>query len=418
MNAVQDRIWALVASALLLRFAMELWSALPPGDPIHALTIMGSYFVGITVMVLAVADHELLDRHRRKFAYACLLAFVVGVTALYFSRAWRAVYGTDALVYAQHSAEALTVGQNPYQVDMRPVAESQAGILNTTDATNGGIVDFHSYPSGSVLAFVPQAVTGFGRWSMGFTPLLAMAASFAVLVYAVAEEYVFVPIVFLELPRNHLYIAAGGILDSLWILPVLIAMLALYYGRVTIAGLAFGLSMTMKQQPWLVAPFAMVFVAHHWDWHKSLIRFVSPAAAAFTVINLPFFLWGPAAWLDRVLMALGGFGPTQITQGAGMALLSVGQVYPLARWYYTMLLFGSLVVSVVVYYRHPAVFGWSVFLMAPVLLWLSSRSLNNYFLNIAPVAVLAALLAADAVRVPAWTGLPDNYTFTSDQHNI
>lgn len=414
MSHLPDRIWSLLAAALLLRFAMELWSSLPPGDPVHAITIIVSYLVGVMVIIFAVSEHEWLDRHRRKLAYACLLAFFLGTAALYFSRAWRAVYGTDALVYAQHSANVLLDGQNPYAVNMRPVAESQAGILNTTDATNGGIVDFHSYPAGSVLAFVPQAATGFGRWSMGFTPLVAMAASFGVLIHVVGEEWVFVPVVFLELPRPHLYIAAGGILDSLWILPVCVSMVALYYDRVWLAGAVFGLSMTMKQQPWLAAPFAMIFVAHHWDWRRSIAKFVAPAAGVFGAINLPFFVWGPTVWLDRVLMALGGFGPTQITQGAGLALLTVGQTYPLARWYYTMLMFGGLVVAVAIYYQHPAVFGWGAFVMTPLLLWLSSRSLNNYFQNIIPVAVLAALLASDAVRVPDWSGLPDNYTFGSD----
>lgn len=95
-------------------------------------------------------------------------------------------------------------------------------------------------------------------------------------------------------------------------------------------GAAVGLACAIKQTAWFIAPALLVLSLR--EGRARDLRYSAGACLAFVVINLPFILAGPSAWLDGVLspqthplFAL-GFGPGTLIAGGRVTAFEIAAV--------------------------------------------------------------------------------------------
>lgn len=394
------RLILVVTAGLMLQIGFRLWSVLPPGEFVPVVVIAYAYGTALALLVAAIVD---LDLDRWGYYVAGWSAFVIlvaGVLIVWLQSG--AYYGTDAILFSRYSVDLLLAGRNPFAESMAPAAAiyGQDG-LHITPLLDGTTVDSLSYPGGAVLAFVPQAVVGLDD---NFGPTLLLA-TFAILAYLIVESPSFLallPIAIMTGSRNLVLSAPGGVLDSLWVLPLLVAMRYWHTERYGAAGLAYGLAAGTKQQVWPIAPFLVVWLwaaSDDVDEARAQIReLISWSVAGFLALNFPFIVWHPKAWLYSVLTP--ALLP-MMHQGVGLTLSSTAGVYGLPSTFHTLLLAGAGVVGIGLYALYWDRGPWVAWIAPPILLLWSHRSLNSYFTYFLPIAYYAVLCQWD-LRRPTW----------------
>jgi uncharacterized membrane protein len=263
-----------------------------------------------------------------------------------------------------------------------------------TTTTLGGLIGpAVSYPAASFLVYVP--VLALGIHDVRWVSLAAELVCLAVLAAAAPVRWKLLAVlVVLANVDMSVYGTAGGRTDWLWVAPCLLMIVSLTGGRVKTGAVLFGLAAAMKQQPWLLAPFLLVWLYHsrggtREDRLRRAAVFCAVAGATFAAINLPFIVLDPASWLRSVAApAL----ELMIPHGQGLSLLTQLGLLNLGKSGYGVLAGVSLVVLVVVYavgYRRmPA----AVWILPAFVLWFSYRSYQDYFLYWIPLLVLGLLV--------------------------
>lgn len=395
------RLLLVVTAALMLQVGFRLWSVLPPGEFVPVVVIAYAYGTALGLLVAALVDLD-LDRWGHYVAgWVAFVILVAGVLIVWLQSP--DYYSTDAVLFSRYSVDLLFTGRNPYAESMTPAsAIYNQSSLHITPRLDGNVVDSLSYPAGAVWAFVPQAITGLGDANFGPTLLLV---TFAVLAYLIVESPAFlalVPIMVMTGSRNLVFSAPGGILDALWVLPLLIAMRYWHTGQTGRSGLFYGLAAGTKQQVWPIAPFLLI-----WIWGRNddvdeaieeIVELVRWSVAGFLTLNLPFIVWDPAAWLHSigtpVIQAL-------LHQGVGPTLFSVAGVYAVSSTYHSLLLVVGGLVSLGLYALYWDRAPWIAWIVPPLLLFWSHRALNSYFTYFLPVAYYALVCQLD-LRRPSW----------------
>lgn len=187
--------------------------------------------------------------------------------------------------------------------------------------------------------------------------------------------------------------------DILYIVPLFAAWR--WRERGLWAAILLGLALATKQLAWFSAPFLLALVWRERGW-QAAARLLAGAAALFAVINAPFFLNAPRAWLAGVLAPqLDPMFPL----GNGLIRLSLSGALPLAPApVYTAMEALALVGALVWYWRNclraPAL-GYA---LAMVPLFFAWRSLTTYFYFTALPAL--ALSLAPQRRVDQPQGAP------------
>ena len=155
----------------------------------------------------------------------------------------------------------------------------------------------------------------------------------------------------------------------------------------------------MKQSPWFCVPFLMVGVAceSHRSGRRPIVtalRYSAIVVTAFLVVNAPFIVWSPSAWLRGIFLPL--VDPL-VADGQGAVALALhgltgGVVMP---WLSAAA--GLALVAMLVAFAlwEPRLKRAWLFLV-PVVLFLPDRSLANYLSDFVPAALVAALCVTDA----------------------
>ena len=148
------------------------------------------------------------------------------------------------------------------------------------------------------------------------------------------------------------------------------------------SAILFGVACAVKQLAWFIAPFYLVEVARRDGWIAALKR-GGWMAATFAVVNLPFIITSPAAWLHSILVPMTdpmfplGFGPITL---ALSGLIPFGSPH---LW--TLMVFGIILGLLYFQWKRPAITQDGIFL-GLVPLWFSWRSPMNYLVLI-PILV-------------------------------
>lgn len=399
--------WSVVWLGVIIG-ACDLWGSWTSWPLVDALAplLVAVALVGFTVCWCAASPRSWWHQ---------ALALVSGLVAVATPRLvgvhTRRFYDTDAAALDHVAARALVHGHDPYTTSLSSAAlllKTPAGYWTYT--ITGGHVLNVSYPAGSVLAYAAAYALGFHHEVVDWVDLVAWIVSAVVL--------------FLLLPRSLRWLAAlvgmsgffmglftGGGTDAVF---VPFAMLAVWrwdrYGLGREAGVArwlgpvaLGLACSVKQTPWFCLPFlvAGIVVEAHRAGRPPLplaARYLAVVLAVFTTVNLPFIVWGPAAWWHGVLTPM---AEPLVADGQGLVSLALhgltgGVDLGLLTAASALALLTVLVAFVAWYDRLKRI--WVLIL--PAAFFLSPRSFSSYLIDLFPVAVVAVVTVAPA-PVPA-----------------
>ncbi len=137
-----------------------------------------------------------------------------------------------------------------------------------------------------------------------------------------------------------------GDFDIWWIVPLVAAWWCASL-RIRSAVL-LGLACAIKQLAWFLVPFYLVWTWRTYGAREALHR-GAIALAAFLLVNLPWLLQSPRAWLDSLFLPV---SLPLLPVGAGLTGLALAHVLPLfPHLVYTILELGGMFGSLALYWR-------------------------------------------------------------------
>jgi uncharacterized membrane protein len=337
-----------------------------------------------------------------------LSAVIVGI-GYYAVSAWmiQPGYGTDAAAFDQYAASLALHGVNPYTQSMAPgLAQFHVPQVFHTYRLDGSSVDNLSYPAGSFLLYVPALAAGLKIQAANVVDLAFWALSGLLL--------------WRMLPRNCSWAAGiimsaavyvsfmiGGLTDALFVPFILIAVyrwdrfgdkaersVARWIGPV-----ALGVACSIKQTPWFVVPYLVIGI---WLEHRVagtrplrvVGRYCAVMFATFVVINLPFLVSSPGAWMRGTLLPL--VEPT-IPDGQGLIDLTIFDHLGGGRlWLYTFAGFAFTVVAVLAFCMRYSALKQAWVPLVAVSFFLPTRSFGSYLFMLVPAAIIAGLTTRPA----------------------
>ena len=178
----------------------------------------------------------------------------------------------------------------------------------------------------------------------------------------------------------------NGIVDILYILFILLAWLLREQRWWSVVFL--GLACATKQLAWFFLPFYAILIWRHSGPKEAAAR-LGVAGGIALVINLPFILWNPHAWLAGVLAPV---ADPMYPSGVGIVALGLTPIFPLLPGLvYSTLEALAMLFCIAWYWRvcksHPE----AAMLLAMLPLFFAWRSLPSYFYCIAlPLFILQA----------------------------
>lgn len=389
------RFAAAVAGAITLHFGWQFWNVgkLYLHHEIAAMDLV-VYAAGFMLFWLALVD---APRWRRWTGPLILAAVVLTtVTGVYvWTHGLESTYDTDDIAFQHYSATLVLRGIDPYTVSMRPAFERfHVPLQFATLLQNGGVIDRVSWPAGSFLIFVPFVALGVSdlRWVV----LLFQLAAIGLIYFATPGRLR--PLVLLPVfgAQELIDFTGGGVVDFPWVLPVL--LMVIWRRRPALMGLCYGIACGIKQVPWFLAPFLLVYLFKdgagrtHRQQLAGFASFAVPAAAVFLGINAPFMVHDPTNWaLGTLAPAVGnpipfGQGPSTFTQ--------LGFPVPTDTFVILAAAVASLLlINYVVYFDRLRNLMW---FFPALIAWFLPRSLHNYFVYWIPAMALVLALEAKA----------------------
>jgi len=400
--------WTIVLSGVLAT-ALGTWGwwSTWPGDAIvePVLVILA---LGAMALLWTVAEPSVAWLSRSIFGLAAATALLAQGVMIN----GRAFYSTDAAAFNDAAARLLRQGLNPYTHSLAPIsARHLDGVANYwTYSLDGGHVAKLSYPAGSFLFQVPLQILGTHHLPADWLDLFAGLAA-AVLMFVmlpVAIRWLAPSVLLFGL---YIGVFANGGTDALFVPFLLIALwrwdrfsdlkvsrLARWAGPV-----ALGLACTIKQTPWFCVPFLLAGVAFEAASAdssplKATGRYAGLVAGVFLLVNVPFIIWSPGAWLHGTLLPL---TDPLVPDGQGLVTLALHgtvhgvRVLPLAIA--GLLAELALLASYALYYRRMKHL-W-LFLL-PLVLTIPARSLSEYLIDFLPAAIIAAVSVRPTTYVP------------------
>jgi len=400
--------WTIVLSGVLAT-ALGTWGwwSTWPGDAI-AEPVLVILALAAMVLLWTVAEPS------APWLGRAILA-LTGATALFSQGVMingRAFYSTDAAAFNDAAAKILRHGLNPYTHSLGPIsARHLDGVANYwTYDLNGGHISKLSYPAGSFLFQVPLQMLGVHHLPTDWLDLFAGLVA-TVLMFAMLPEIIRWLAPALLLFGLYIGIFANGGTDGLFVPFLLVALWrwdrfsdpALSRLLRWSGPLALGLACTIKQTPWFCVPFLVAGIAIEAASMgssplKASGRYAGIVAGTFFLVNLPFLLWSPGAWLHGILLPL--VDPL-VPDGQGLVTLALHgaihgvRVHQLAIAGFLAEL--ALLACFVLYYRRLKHL-W-LFLL-PLVLTIPARSLSEYLLDFLPAALVAAVTVRPTSYVP------------------
>ena len=196
----------------------------------------------------------------------------------------------------------------------------------------------------------------------------------------------------------------GGNLDIFYTL--LIALAWWLRDRRWTSALFFGLALASKQIAWYFIPFYFIMNWRLYGLKEAVYR-LSIAGTLGLLINLPFIVWNPQAWLAGILAPV---VDPMFPMGVGIVNLSVTHLIPyLPERVYTVLQIAAFLISIAYYWRISRTQPESAIFFAVLPLFFNWRSLSSYFYCVAyPMFVLMAARSRPQIQAQqAGTGTED-----------
>jgi len=350
------------------------------------------YAIAFASLALAFSSSTHAEKLRDFIPVSLLVVMLISAYVL-FQIHYRGAYRTDALAFTHYAADLFVEkGLNPYPLDLQDALYGfKVDPLYITLTPSGDISTNLAYPALHFLTFVPFVAAGLEdmRWVI----FLFEIATAITLYYNAPKELR--PIVLLPVFVSAdlaIDFNAGSVTDFLWVLPMV--WTALSMNDPFRSGIFYGIACAMKQEPWIVAPFTLIWMFKLKDGSlivkvSNVMKFIGAAAVSFALPNLLFVAKDPWAWFSGVLTPASG---ELVLLSQGLSMLTQAGIAPLPSMFYlgtTAALFLTLVANYFVYFDKLKHLIW---IFPAVTMWFSHRALQNYFMYWIPVMVAEVLV--------------------------
>lgn len=405
------KIINLSLAAILLRSGFDMFWRLNMTTNLAALITALLMYASAFVLIIDGLSFPPLPRRAKQLMGAMVVISFVLFVVMSFSNVQR--FGTDGILFNQYAIDLLLSGENPYAQSMEP-AFNMYGLDErwVTLTADGNFVRSFSYPALSFVIYIPLLLVGVQ--DINVTTMLFLLAVLFFLIREAPSWLRGLPVLILFIDPNTTLFSYGGVFDIVWVLFLLFSIKYFLKGKHIVSGIFLGLAFSVKQTPWLIAPFLAVWIYKTYPpkrkgrrmievFRENLYkesRFFIPVSFTFLLINAPFMYWNFGAWLDSVLTPLSGRSYL-IMQGSGLASLVQGGHASLPYTFFQFALISTLITLLLLYWlnferiKH---IGW----VAPMLIFFFHyRSLQNYFIFFIPVALY---LLIEIGRERGWLG--------------
>lgn len=370
--------------------------------PEVAVLTLAIYAVSLLVIAMSMLRSSVVLRFRDLPLLPLLLATVTSIYVV-ATIAYNGSYRTDVLAYSHYAAILfVSKGANPYVQNMaNALAMFNVQPSDLTPLTSGTYLPTFQYPALHFLLFVPFVWLGVQdmRW------VLVLFEIGTVLILYMKGPKKLRPLLLLPLfAGSDLMInyTAASVSDALWVLPLL--FVAFYMDRPLASGFFYGVACAVKQIPWVLAPFLLIYMIRAEDvggLHGKVmrtIRFAGMAVAVFLVLNLPFMIMDSMAWFRAVLTPM---AEDLVIQSQGASLLTQVGLLPVAKIFYTVLAASVMVALIVNYYVYFEKLRYVVWILPGIVLWFSYRALTSYIVYWIPLMLASLILWYKAERMSA-----------------
>jgi uncharacterized membrane protein len=387
------RISLLFAAGFIFAEGLQNWirGKISTHPEVVALLLL-TYLAAFALFMLATLNTNSILRLR----HVALIA-LIGATLV----SWYVItqvehpgtYQTDALAFAHYSAILLAHGVNPYTQDLQAALSMfSVNPQFITLMPNGGLVSTLNYPALQVLLFLPVV---WSRLNDARIVVYIFEIASIIAVYCWAPRHL-QPLALIPLFAGSDLIvnfSAGAVADFLWVLPLV--LMVVYIDRPTIAGIMFGLASAIKQTPWLLAPFLLIWYLQNNQklqfkkrLEKTLI-FAASALLSFIIPNLYFMLADFGAWYSGVVTPVFG---NLVVLSQGLSLITLAAGVPLPPVFYLIAMLSIAGVLLVCYFTYFDKLAPAVWAFPGIMLWFSYRGLQNYFVFWTPLLVMSVIM--------------------------
>ena len=315
------------------------------------------------------------------------------ITALRFSP-------SDASAFNDYAVKLWVNGVDPYAASMSPAAATLGNpAAMWTYTISGGHVSNFSYPGGLIVFEAPLRL-------LGVTHLTGSWFNLGAWIVACLVAYVMLPrplkgFALLAMALAGTTAIGGASTDAAWMPFLLVGVYQWdrfadrsrpWYWRYS-GPVALGLACSFKLTPCFVVPFLLigVFIETRRDGprpYDAVLKYFGALLASFLLVNLPFIVVNPAAWLRGAILPINS---PLVPGGGGLVTFALHADVPGVRTFPLSL--AGLVALVVAgiafalwYDRFKAVM---VFLV-PVIFYIPVRSEANYLESFLLVGIVAA----------------------------
>jgi uncharacterized membrane protein len=315
-------------------------------------------------------------------------------------------FDSDEVVQAQQGAALLIHGHNPYTANYA-ASLNLFGVRFGTPTLGGSIVAQFSYPAGSLLLLAPLvALMGLHSYAVLIGTFLGLMVALVIMVRRMPPQ--FLGVLALMVLLQPVFFLIPSCLDLLFLPFLLLAFLdverflapGVGWAARWLSPVFLGIACSIKQNPWFLVPFMVVMVVmaardrRIRPWTAGL-SYLGLVVLTFLLVNLPFIIWSPSAWLAGTLHPITtaavpwGIGMGTLILLFGTGAFSLFGVAAILAWLAELLL----------YIRYHARLKPTAPLLAVIPLLISTRNPAEYFV-LAPLLFAFACVVVGPVSVP------------------
>ena len=386
------RISFIFAAGFMLSEGLQNWIR---GDiethPEVVLILLTTYALAFTLFILATLNSGSILRMRDLALMSLVLTMIVSwyvITQVEHPGS----YQTDALAFAHYSALLFSKGVNPYTQNLdSALTMFSVNPQFITLTPTGDLVSTLNYPALQFLVLLP--IVWFQLRDARIIVYASELLSLLVIYYWTPREVRSIALLPLfagsDLVINF---TAGSVTDFLWVLPLV--LMIVWIDRPWLAGIMFGLACAVKQTPWLLTPFLIVWFFRNGSQHRftrsrNTLMFVACAITAFIIPNAWFMWLNFSAWYTGVVTPAFG-NLVVLSQGFSLITLALG--VPLPPEFYLITTVAVAVTLLVNYYVYFDRLKLTIWAFPAIMLWFSYRGLQNYFVFWMPLLVMSAVM--------------------------
>ena len=387
------RICFVFAGGFMLAEGLQNWiRGRIETHPEVMLLLLLTYSVAFILFALATLNSRLVLK-TRDAALAALVFMMAAswyvITQVEFPHS----YQTDALAFVHYAAILSSKGMNPYTQDLQSALSMfSVNPQFITLTPTGDLVSTLNYPALQFLVMLPAVWVGLqdARWVI---LVFEVAAILVVYFWAPREIRLLVLLPIFAGSDLAISFGAGAIADFLWVLPLV--FMVVFLDRPWLAGIMYGLASAIKQTPWLLAPFLLIWLLRSGgnistqDRLKRAGVFVAFALGAFLLPNIGFMWNDFGAWYAGVVTP--AFG-NLVVLGQGLSLITLAGGVPLPPAFYLTATLAIAVTLLVNYLAYFEKLRYAIWAFPAIILWFSYRGLQNYFIFWTPLLVMSVVL--------------------------